>query len=194
MLLTNLLEVARHVLTSSFGLAGLARRWLVYPAALIWPSSLASTVLFRALHEPQDHTPVNGWTVTRYKYFVLLAAGAFVLFWIPDYLWTTTSAFAFATWIAPNNQKVNTIFGMNSGLGLIPLSIGKSYAGTSVAGAFADYCRLDTDQLRRLPADHSFLGDVQCLCGHCHLLPVSQSYTVLLECVAFCPVSTPFIR
>ncbi|OCF33178.1 OPT family small oligopeptide transporter [Kwoniella heveanensis BCC8398] len=105
-----------------FGLAGLSRRWLVYPAALIWPSTLSSTVLFRALHEPQDHTPANGWTITRYKYFGYLTLGAFAWFWLPDYLWTSLSTFAFVTWIAPKNQKVNTIFGMNSGLGLIPIS------------------------------------------------------------------------
>jgi hypothetical protein len=97
-----------------FGLAGLSRRWLVYPAALIWPSSLASTVLFRALHEPQDTTPANGWTITRYRYFVYGTTAAFVWFWFPDYIWTSLSTFAFVTWIAPNNQKVNTLFGVSA--------------------------------------------------------------------------------
>ncbi|KAJ9094171.1 hypothetical protein QFC19_008021 [Naganishia cerealis] len=55
-----------------FGLAGLARRWLVYPAALIWPSTLSSTVLFRALHENSDKGVLaNGWKVSRYRYFSL---------------------------------------------------------------------------------------------------------------------------
>ncbi|EFX05091.1 oligopeptide transporter [Grosmannia clavigera kw1407] len=115
-----------YLLTSQslgFGLAGLARRWLVYPAALIWPASLPSAVLFRALHEPQDRSAVNGWTVGRYRFFSYFSAFSFVLYWIPDYIWTSTSAFDFITWIAPHNQKVNTIFGMNSGLGLLPLSI-----------------------------------------------------------------------
>ncbi|TVY43677.1 Glutathione transporter [Lachnellula subtilissima] len=107
-----------------FGLAGLARRWLVYPAALIWPSSLSSTVLFRALHEAkQDDSSANGWTITRYRFFAYITAFAFVLFWFPDYLWTSLGTFAFITWIFPHNQKVNTIFGMNSGLGLLPISI-----------------------------------------------------------------------
>ncbi|KAK1765150.1 glutathione transporter 1 [Phialemonium atrogriseum] len=106
-----------------FGLAGLSRRWLVYPAALIWPSSLSSTVLFRALHEPQDSSPANGWMLTRYRFFGYFSLFAFVLFWFPDYIWTSLGTFAFVTWIFPHNQKVNTIFGMNSGLGLLPLSI-----------------------------------------------------------------------
>jgi hypothetical protein len=84
-----------------FGLAGLARRWLVYPAALIWPQTLASTVLFRALHEPQDRSPANGWTITRYRFFGYLTIFSFVLFWFPDYIWTSLSTFAFITWIVP---------------------------------------------------------------------------------------------
>ncbi|KAH8434393.1 uncharacterized protein LDX57_012041 [Aspergillus melleus] len=105
-----------------FGFAGLARRWLVYPAALVWPTSLSSTVLFRALHEPESRTPANGWTITRYQFFGYFTLFAFVLFWFPDYIWTSLSTFAFITWIAPHNQKVNTLFGMNSGLGLLPIS------------------------------------------------------------------------
>lgn len=126
-----------------FGLAGMARRWLVYPAALIWPSSLASTVLFRALHEPQDDSPANGWTITRYKFFSAVTAFGFVLFWFPDYIWTSLSTFAFVTWIAPHNQVVNTIFGMNSGLGLLPLSIDWTqinYAGTPLTTPFYITC------------------------------------------------------
>jgi len=100
--------------SSRFGLAGLARRWLVYPAALIWPSSLSSTVLFRALHEgKQDDSSANGWTITRYRFFGYVTAFAFVLFWFPDYIWTSLGTFAFLTWIFPHNQKVNTIFGVS---------------------------------------------------------------------------------
>ncbi|KAI2706901.1 hypothetical protein DTO013E5_522 [Penicillium roqueforti] len=126
-----------------FGLTGLTRRWIVYPAALVWPTSLSSTVLFRALHEPESRTSANGWTITRYRFFAYITAFAFVLFWFPDYIWTSLSAFAFVTWIAPDNQKVNTIFGMNSGLGLIPISIDWTqinYAGYPLMTPFYITC------------------------------------------------------
>lgn len=126
-----------------FGLAGLARRWLVYPAALIWPSTLSSAVLFRALHEPQDNSPANGWTISRYRFFSYFTLFAFVLFWFPDYIWTSLSTFAFVTWIAPHNQKVNTIFGMNSGLGLLPISFDWTqinYAGSPLITPFYITC------------------------------------------------------
>ncbi|KAJ7632953.1 OPT oligopeptide transporter [Roridomyces roridus] len=116
-----------------FGLAGLARRWIVYPGALIWPSTLTSTVLFRTLHEPQEHTPANGWTMTRYRFFFYVVMGSFVWYWFPDYIFQALSSFAFLTWIAPDNQKVNTIFGMQSGIGLIPISF--DWTVISFAGA-----------------------------------------------------------
>lgn len=107
-----------------FGFAGLVRRWLVYPAALIWPSSLPCTVFFRALHEKkEDKSNANGWTLSRYRFFAYFTLFAFVIFWFPDYIWTSLSTFAFITWIWPHNQKINTIFGMNSGLGLLPISL-----------------------------------------------------------------------
>ncbi|QSZ35659.1 hypothetical protein DSL72_006781 [Monilinia vaccinii-corymbosi] len=126
-----------------FGLAGLARRWLVYPAALIWPSSLASTVLFRTLHEPKETTSANGWTISRYRFFAYFSLVAFVIFWFPDYLWTSLSTFSFITWIVPHNQIVNTLFGMNSGLGLLPISFDWTqinYAGNPLVTPFYITC------------------------------------------------------
>lgn len=131
-----------YILTTQmlgFGFAGLARRWIVYPAALIWPSTLTSTVLFRALHEKEDRTSANGWTMSRYKFFTLFTTGSFIWFWFPDYLCTSLSSFAFVTWIWPKNQKVNTIFGYSSGIGLIPISFDWtviSYAGAPLTTPF----------------------------------------------------------
>ncbi|KAL8286132.1 hypothetical protein RQP46_004620 [Phenoliferia psychrophenolica] len=131
-----------YLLTSQalgFGFAGLARRWIVYPAALIWPSTLTSTVLFRALHEKEDRISANGWTMSRYKFFGIFTAGSFVWFWFPDYLCTCLSSFAFLTWIWPKNQRVNAIFGMSSGIGLLPISFDWtviSYAGAPLTTPF----------------------------------------------------------
>ncbi|KAJ5107487.1 hypothetical protein N7456_004162 [Penicillium angulare] len=126
-----------------FGLTGLSRRWIVYPGAVIWPTSLSSTVLFRALHEPESKQPANGWTITRYRFFAYVTAFAFVLFWFPDYIWTSLSTFAFITYIVPHNKKINTIFGMNSGLGMLPISIDWTqinYAGYPLMTPFYITC------------------------------------------------------
>lgn len=83
------------------------------------------------------------------------------MFWFPDYIWTSLSTFAFITWIFPNNQKVNTLFGvsgvshqwwseisdcttqMNSGLGLLPISLDWTqinYAGYPLMTPFYITC------------------------------------------------------
>jgi OPT oligopeptide transporter protein. len=49
-------------------------------------------------------------------FLVYITAFAFVLFWFPDYIWTSLSTFAFITWIVPHNQKVNTLFGVGARL------------------------------------------------------------------------------
>lgn len=46
---------------------------------------------------------------------------AFVLFWFPDYIWTSLSTFAFITYIVPHNQKVNTVFGVSNLVMLVRL-------------------------------------------------------------------------
>lgn len=126
---------------------------------MIWPSSLASTVLFRALHEPQNQTAANGWVVTRqyivlhsgdstlpsselrafiagYRFFLYVVAGSFLWYWFPDYIWTGLSSFAFITWIWPNNQKVNALFGMSSGLGELPSAFYLHFSDNPVCDLF----------------------------------------------------------
>ncbi|OAA58931.1 Oligopeptide transporter OPT superfamily [Niveomyces insectorum RCEF 264] len=81
--------------------------------------------------------------MSRYRFFGWFTLFAFVLFWFPDYIWTSLSTFAFITWIVPHNQKVNTIFGMSSGLGLLPLSIDWTqinYAGFPLMTPFYITC------------------------------------------------------
>lgn len=63
-----------------YGLAGISRRWLVWPAAMIWPQNLVNTSLFYALHDhsPSDPTLTNGWRISRYRFFLYVCLGAFV--------------------------------------------------------------------------------------------------------------------
>lgn len=65
-----------------YGLAGLTRRFLVYPSVAIWPSSLNTVSLIKAFHT-ETNEPVRGpfnrmYTASRQKVF-LLAFGA--MFW-----------------------------------------------------------------------------------------------------------------
>lgn len=65
---------------TGFGLAGLCRRFLVWPAGMVWPQNLVTCTLLNTLHAEDDESPGG---ITRYKYFVLVMSGAFLFFFIP---------------------------------------------------------------------------------------------------------------
>ncbi|KHN98781.1 small oligopeptide transporter, OPT family [Metarhizium album ARSEF 1941] len=111
-------------LCTGYGMAGLARRFLVWPAAMIWPADLVNCALFYTLHDHSrsDPSKTNGWTIGRYKLFLIVSCAAFVWYWFPGWIFRGLSYFAIACWIAPNSVVVNKIFGNNHGYGLIPIT------------------------------------------------------------------------
>ncbi|KAI9826487.1 MAG: hypothetical protein M1819_007336 [Sarea resinae] len=115
-----------------YGLAGMYRRFLVWPAAMIWPNQLPLTALFYALHDrqPSDPAKTGGWSIARYRYFLYVFIGAFVWYWFPGFIWQGLSVFAFVTWIRPNNAVVNQLFGGFTGLSLLPIT----FDWTQIAG------------------------------------------------------------
>ncbi|EHL01882.1 putative Sexual differentiation process protein isp4 [Glarea lozoyensis 74030] len=106
------------------GLAGLTRRWLVEPAAMIWPSNLITTTMFETIHtrKTPDALQLSGWKIGRYKWFLIVMGAIFVWEWFPLWIAPLLATFTFACWIAPNNVTVNQVFGGQTGLSLIPLT------------------------------------------------------------------------
>jgi OPT family small oligopeptide transporter len=107
-----------------YGLAGMCRRFLVWPAAMIWPTNLVNTSVFYALHDHRGSDPerTNGWSIGRYRYFLYVVFGSFVWHWFPELMTPFLSVFAFVTWIKPNSPVINQLFGGTSGLSLIPIT------------------------------------------------------------------------
>jgi len=70
-----------------FGIAGLMRKYLVEPASMIWPQTLVSTSFMYALHDHSktDPTKSNGWSISRYRYFLYVFIGSFIWYWFPGY-------------------------------------------------------------------------------------------------------------
>ncbi|GLI75553.1 hypothetical protein PoHVEF18_003810 [Penicillium ochrochloron] len=99
------------------------------PAAMIWPGQFANTALFYALHDKSrsDPSETDGWTISRYRYFMYVMGGAFVWYWVPGVIWQGLSVFAFVTWLKPNNVVLNQLFGGFSGLSLIPITFDWTY-------------------------------------------------------------------
>lgn len=103
-----------------YGMAGLTRRFLVYPSYCVWPTSLVTIALNTALHD-SNNDPVVGpfkqiWRMTRYKFFLITFSGMFVYFWFPNYIMSVLSYFSWMTWIAPNNRELDILTGFNNGL------------------------------------------------------------------------------
>ena len=105
-----------------YGLAGLTRRFIVYPAYCVWPASLVTIALNAALH--RDSNPaVPGpfkriYSMSRYKFFLWAFGAMFIYFWLPNYLFQALSFFSWMTWIAPDNLPLNILTGFQNGLGV----------------------------------------------------------------------------
>ncbi|KXT06362.1 hypothetical protein AC578_9203 [Pseudocercospora eumusae] len=131
------------------GIAGLAYRFIVEPPEMIWPSTLANAALFETLHS-RANPIADGWRISRYRFFLYVFVGSFCWYWLPGFIFTALSTFAFICWAAPNNLRVNNVFGMSSGLGLMPITFDWAqiaYNGSPLvvpfwaqANAFAGFC------------------------------------------------------
>ncbi|KAK9238778.1 OPT oligopeptide transporter protein-domain-containing protein [Lipomyces kononenkoae] len=102
------------------GMAGVLRRWCVYPSKAVWPTLLPTLQLNRTLLVPEDKKSINGWRISKYRLFNILLAAAFVYFFIPDYLFTALSTFNWMTWIAPKNKNLAFVTGSTIGTGFNP--------------------------------------------------------------------------
>ncbi|KAI2621122.1 OPT-domain-containing protein [Hypoxylon sp. NC1633] len=114
-----LLTLSTQILGYTF--AGLARRFLVRPAGMIWPGTLMSAAMFTTLHK-EENKPANGWRISRWKFFFITWISGFLFYFLPGLLMPALSYFNVITWFAPDNVVVANLFGVVSGLGLFPLT------------------------------------------------------------------------
>ncbi|KAL2870690.1 small oligopeptide transporter, OPT family [Aspergillus lucknowensis] len=133
-----------------FGVAGMASRWLVEPATMIWPQVLSNAALLSTLHSKSNRV-ADGWTITRLKFFLVVFIAGGVWYLVPGYLFIGLSVFSFVCWIVPSNVVVNQLFGQKSGLGMSLLTFDWAqvvfanqspllvpfWAGLNVMGSFA---------------------------------------------------------
>lgn len=107
-----------------YGMAGLCRRFLVYPSYCVWPASLVTIALNSAFHtnaNPAVEGPFKRvWRISRIKFFYFAFASMAIWFWFPNYIMVSLSRFNWLSWIAPDNLNLNTVAGFNNGLGLNP--------------------------------------------------------------------------
>ncbi|KAK4549431.1 hypothetical protein LTR36_006428 [Oleoguttula mirabilis] len=93
-----------------FCLAGMVRRFLIYPPQMIYYFNLSQASLNNALHNAND-SHVNGWKMSRYKFFMIAFAAMFCYFWIPNTIFPTLTYFNWPTWIKPKGTVLSTVMG-----------------------------------------------------------------------------------
>ncbi|KAF8257233.1 OPT oligopeptide transporter [Lactarius quietus] len=99
-------------------ISGVCKRFLVDPPSMIWPSSLVTIALFNTIHSPETSDTQRLGSISRRRFFTYVFVGYFFYNFLPSYLFTALSSFSWVSWIAPNNVKLNQMFGVTQGLGM----------------------------------------------------------------------------
>jgi OPT family oligopeptide transporter len=108
-----------------FALSGIFRAVVVEPPGFVWPGVLGNTALNNALFsrkQDSDSGSQRKWKMSRYRFFMIAFCVSFCWYWLPDLLFPALGYFTFICWAAPDNAVVNQVFGMKSGMGLLPLT------------------------------------------------------------------------
>jgi hypothetical protein len=111
-----------------FAYAGFTRSALIYPHNIVWPQLLSTTALNAVLHRgglstghPQSK---KTWQISGYAFFCIVFLGSLCWYWLPDFAFPALGYFGgFPGWIQPDNVMLNQIFGVSSGIGLLPLTL-----------------------------------------------------------------------
>ncbi|GJD03453.1 OPT oligopeptide transporter [Colletotrichum higginsianum] len=111
-----------------FGLAGLCRRFLVYPSFCLWPASLVTIALNSSLHNGKSNQPLRGvFARKKEKSHVQIpplpgrVCRHVRLVLVPGLHLRALSLFNWVAWIAPNNFTLTALTGVKKGLGFNPL-------------------------------------------------------------------------
>lgn len=110
---------------------------------------------------------------SRYKFFMVAFSASFIWYWFPDFIFPALGWFTWICWIAPKNKVVNQVFGMKSGLGLIPITFDCRSTIGVIPRPILNKIR-GPDCIHRIAVGHSHMGNSQhlSLTGfldlHCH--------------------------
>lgn len=102
-----------------YGMAGILRRYLVYPAAMIWPANLVTVALFNTLHRREELGP-GVWT--RQKFFAVFLIISFCYYWIPAYIFPVITSLTLLCYIDPSSIVLSQLTGSHGlGIGVVAL-------------------------------------------------------------------------
>ncbi|KAF9004875.1 OPT oligopeptide transporter [Hymenopellis radicata] len=119
-----------------FSIGGIARRFLVTPPSMIWPSNLVNCAMFNTLHSQQYAGIGTRGGLSRERFFVYAFLGAFSWYFFPGYLFQALSYFSWVTWIRPDDAVIAQLFGYMHGMGMSVITLDWSqiaYIGSPLA-------------------------------------------------------------
>ena len=100
-------------------MAGIMRKFVIQPAAMIWPGNLPTCALFRILHKDNDE---DERCMSRSRFFYMIFFFQFVWYWFPGYICPVLSVLSLLCYIDPTNIVLSQVTGAN-GLGLGSLQL-----------------------------------------------------------------------
>nr|XP_018261119.1 OPT family small oligopeptide transporter [Kwoniella dejecticola CBS 10117]OBR83277.1 OPT family small oligopeptide transporter [Kwoniella dejecticola CBS 10117] len=98
-----------------FSFAGILYKVLVIPSSMIWPATLVNTALFNTLHAKSSLSGKSGLLQSRQTFFYINRGGIVLLM---SCMYVEILKFDWVTWIKPNSQIINLLFGYQSGAGM----------------------------------------------------------------------------
>ncbi|KAK3814143.1 MAG: OPT oligopeptide transporter protein-domain-containing protein [Benniella sp.] len=106
-----------------YGMAGVLRKYLVYPAEMVWWTNLVQVVFYNAIHNTDDFKTkrmVRGWSYM--KFFWIVCGSVFIYQFIPQWLAPLLLYFDWICWINPFNFDFWALFNSMTGGGILSLS------------------------------------------------------------------------
>ncbi|KAI9345795.1 OPT oligopeptide transporter protein-domain-containing protein [Zopfochytrium polystomum] len=92
-----------------YGLAGLCRRYLVRPAAMLWPTNLSIIAMLNSLHEPNTPGANGKLRLSRFAFFWIAVALIFLWEWFPLFLMPVLASISLLCYVAPKLSNDSAI-------------------------------------------------------------------------------------
>ncbi|KAF9906100.1 hypothetical protein EC991_000967 [Linnemannia zychae] len=102
-----------------YGMAGSLRKYLVYPAEMVWWPNLVQVVFYNAMHntdEFKEKKMTRGWSYM--KYFWVVCGGMFLYEFIPQYIAPLLMYVDWICWISPFDYNFWAFFSSHAGGGV----------------------------------------------------------------------------
>ncbi|KAG0348777.1 hypothetical protein BG005_011333 [Podila minutissima] len=115
-----------------YGMAGTLRKYLVYPAEMVWWPNLVQVVFYHAMHntdEFKNKKMIRGWSYM--KYFWIFCGGMFLYQFIPQLFAPMLVYFDWICWFKPFDYNYWALFSSmaKGGVGILSLTFDWSQIG-----------------------------------------------------------------